>query len=377
MLPPVLRRAWVRTRSPQPSLRACAAPDAHVRSLPLVDGGEGFTKALVGVTGGRLHDLTVTGPVGEPVSSHYGFLGGPGERTAVLEMAAAAGLRLVPHEHRDPAQTTTYGVGELVRAALDGGAARLLVGLGDSGTNDAGAGAAQALGVRLLDRDGHDLGRGGGELVRLEHVDLSGRDPRLGGVRLDVACNWSNVLCGPRGVARTFGPQKGATPAQVKTLEQGLERFAEVVARDVGVDVATMPGGGASGGLGAGLAALLGATLRPRYDLVMQYFELDALLAETDLVITAEGQIDAGTPHGKVPAEVARRAKRYGLPVVAVAGSVGAGASVNHAHGIDVITSISDGPRPLAEAIERTPELLEQAAESVVRTLLVGSRLPL
>ena len=354
-----------------------AAPDAHIRSLPLVDGGEGFTKALVGVTGGSLHDLTVTGPVGEPVPSYYGFLGGPGERTAVLEMAAAAGLRLVPHEHRNPAQTTTYGVGELVRAALGGGAARLLVGCGDSGTNDAGAGAAQALGVRLLDRDGHDLERGGGELVRLEHIDLSGRDPRLGGVRIDVACNWSNVLCGPRGVARTFGPQKGATPAQVKTLEQGLERFAEVVARDVGVDVATMPGGGASGGLGAGLAALLGATLRPRYDLVMQYFELDALLAETDLVITAEGQIDAGTPHGKVPAEVARRAKRYGLPVVAVAGSVGAGASVNHAHGIDVITSISDGPRPLAEAIERTPELLEQAAESVVRTLLVGSRLPL
>jgi glycerate 2-kinase len=186
--------------------------DVRIRKAPLVDGGEGFTKALVGATDGTLHTLQVTGPVGEPVNSHFGFLGGTRQKTAVLEMAAAAGLRLVPPQMRDPLITTTYGVGELIKAALEARAERILIGCGDSGTNDGGAGMAQALGVKLLDEAGNSLGLGGGELIKLKQIDSSQRHPRLDQVQIDVACNWHNVLCGEQGVARVFGPQKGASP---------------------------------------------------------------------------------------------------------------------------------------------------------------------
>jgi len=212
-------------------------PEAEVLKAPMVDGGEGFTKALVAATDGSLREVEVTGPVGEPVGSHYGLLGGDGPKTAVLEMAAAAGLVLVPREVRDPSGTTTYGVGELTRVALDEGAEKLLVGCGDSGTTDGGAGMAQALGVRLLDAEGEELGRGGIEFARFANIDLSGRDPRLDGVQIDVACNWRNLLCGERGVARVFGPQKGASPEQVERLAGALDNFADVIERDLGVDV--------------------------------------------------------------------------------------------------------------------------------------------
>lgn len=350
-------------------------PDARIIKAPLVDGGEGFTKALVAATGGALHAVTVTGPVGRPVQAHFGFLGGQGPRTAVLEMAAAAGLRLVPRQARNPLKTTTYGVGELIKAALDAGAERLLVGCGDSGTNDGGAGMAQALGVRLLDAQGKDLRRGGEALPRLAHIDLSSRDPRLARVPIDVACNWHNVLCGPHGVARVFGPQKGASPETVERLAAALDHYAAIIERDQGIDVRTMPGGGASGGLGAGLQVLLGATLHPRYDIVMQYLQFEHLLCEADLVITAEGGIDFQTPRGKIPAEVARRAKQFGLPVIALAGTIGKDAHINLTAGIDSFASILQSPCTLSTAIAHTPTLLEDCAERVMRLVLVGRQL--
>lgn len=347
-------------------------PEAEVLKAPMVDGGEGFTRALVVATDGSLREIEVTGPVGRPVASHYGFLGGDGPRTAVLEMAAAAGLVLVPREVRDPSGTTTYGVGELIRAALDDGAEQLLVGCGDSGTTDGGAGMAQALGVRLLDANGEELGRGGMELERLASIDLSRRDPRLDGVRVDVACNWHNLLCGPRGVARVFGPQKGASPEQVERLAGALENFADVVERDLGLDVREAPGCGASGGLGAGLSALLGATLHPRYDIVSRYLDVESLIEGSDLVFTAEGGIDFQTPRGKIPAEIAGRAKKFGVPVVAIVGTVGKGAGINHDYGIDAYVSILQEPCSLEDAIERAPELVEQCAEDVTRLVMVG-----
>ncbi|MCG8423904.1 MAG: glycerate kinase [Proteobacteria bacterium] len=350
-----------------------ALPDAEVFAVPMVDGGEGFTQALVEFTGGTSHGLTATGPVGNPVQSHFGFLGGTRNKHAVLEMAAAAGLRLVPRHARDPRNTTSHGVGELIRATLDAGAERILVGCGDSGINDGGAGMAQALGVRLLDDRGEEIGFGGGELARLRHIDLSGRDPRLDRVRIDAAVNWHNVLLGPRGVARVFGPQKGATPEIVEELDEALENYADVIRRDVGVDVGAMPGSGASGGLGAGLAALLGGRLHPRYEIVMRYIDLDHLLKRADIVFTAEGCLDAQTPWGKVPAEVARRAKRYGLPVVALAGTVGEGASTNLEHGIDAYFSIVDCPCSLQESIDKAHQLVANAAEQVARTLRLWS----
>ena len=212
-------------------------PQARILKAPLVDGGEGFTKALVQATGGTLHPLIVTGPVGQPVAAHFGFLGGAPMRTAVLEMASAAGLRQVPRDQRNPCLTTSRGVGELILAALDAGAERILLGCGDSGINDGGAGMAQVLGVRLLDEQGQAIGAGGAELARLRRIDLSGRDPRLERVQIDAAVNWHNQLLGPRGVARVFAPQKGATPEQVVLLEAALENYAAVIRRDVGINV--------------------------------------------------------------------------------------------------------------------------------------------
>lgn len=352
-----------------------ATPHATVIELPLVDGGEGFTETLVAVTGGRLYPVTVTGPVGLPVRSHFGILGGRGQKTAVIEMAAAAGLRLVPRTQRNPLATTTYGVGELIRAALDMGVKRILLGCGDSGTNDGGAGMAQALGVRLLDADDLPIGWGGAELARLVSVDLSQRDPRLDKVRIDVACNIHNLLCGPRGVARVFGPQKGASPETVETLARALDNYASVIASDLGLDVRLMAGGGASGGLGAGLHALIGARLHPRYDIVMQYYDIDRYLRQADLVITAEGGIDFQTPYGKIPAEVARRAKEYTVPVIALAGTVGQGARDNYAHGITAFTSVMPRPCTLEEAFTRAAEFTAACAENVMQMVLAGMQL--
>lgn len=354
-----------------------AVPDAYIRKAPLADGGEGFAMALIGATNGTRHDVTVTGPVGDPVESHFGMLGEEfaGEPTAVLEMAAAAGLHLVPRDVRDPLVTTTRGVGELITAALDAGATRILVGCGDSGTNDGGAGMAQALGVRLLDASGEDLPGGGGELARLEKIDMGSLDPRIRQTTIDVACNITNILTGPDGVARVYGPQKGASDETVEALATALDRYAEVVARDVGVDVALAPGSGASGGLGAGLSALLGATLYPRFEIVTQYLEFDSLLAEADLVITAEGAIDRQTSRGKVPSEVARRAAARDVPVIALCGTVGKGVHEAVDAGLDAWASILTRPCTLDEALENAREQLIASAEQTMRLLLVGRRL--
>lgn len=352
-----------------------AVPDAYIRKAPLADGGEGFARALVAARGGTLHEVTVTGPVGDPVEAVFGLLDGEEETTAVLEMAAAAGLRHVPPGRRDPLATTTRGVGELIAAALDAGATRVLVGCGDSGTNDAGAGMAQALGVRLLDADGAELPPGGGALTRLASIDTSGLDPRVPAATLDVACNWTNVLTGPTGVVRVYGPQKGADEATVAALEAALEQFAAVVARDVGVDVRTAPGSGASGGLGAGLSALLGATLHSRFDVITRYLAFDHLVAEADLVLTAEGAIDRQTPRGKVPAEVARIAGLADMPCVALTGTVGEGVQAAVDAGLDAFTSILTRPCSLDEALAEARELLVSSAEQTMRLLLVGRRL--
>ncbi|WP_210587325.1 glycerate kinase [Streptomyces sp. GESEQ-35] len=349
-------------------------PDAALDLIPLVDGGEGTAAALAAATGGRLVALPARGPVGETLGTHFALLGS-GD-TAVVEMAAVAGLSLVPRTLRDPGATTTYGVGELIRAALDTGVRRILVGCGDSGTSDGGAGALQALGARLLDADGFELPHGGRELSRLRRIDGSGLDARLRQVELLVACNPYNVLCGERGVARVFGPQKGATPAQVEELSAGLENWAGVLTRDLavtGTDLYGGPGTGASGGLGAGLAAL-GARLLPRFDVLLDHLDLDARLARADLVVTAEGALDHQTPRGKVPAEVARRAKLHGRPVLALAGTLGEGA--HDVPGVDACSGILPAPMALAEALVRASELLTDATERALRMILLGARLP-
>ncbi|MGW3331092.1 glycerate kinase family protein [Streptomyces rubiginosohelvolus] len=363
-------------------------PDADLDLIPLVDGGEGTAEALALAGGGRLVPCTATGPVGIPVASHFALLGGgttPGPLTAVVEMAAVAGLALVPPDRRHPGATTTYGVGELIRAALDAGARRILVGCGDSGTSDGGAGALQALGARLTDRHGREIRPGGGALHELEHIDPSGLDPRLADAELLVACNPYNVLCGKRGVARVFGPQKGATPAEVELLSAGLERLAAVLTRDLApaftpasgapaLDLRTAPGTGASGGLGAGLASV-GARLLPRYDVLLDGLDLDARLARADFVITAEGALDHQTVRGKIPAEVARRAQAAGVPVLVLAGTIGPGAQDVRAVGVDAYSAILPAPMTLVEAIGRSGEFLADASERAMRIMALGTRL--
>ncbi len=350
-------------------------PGARVTKLPMADGGEGFTQALVNATGGTLRPVRVTGPVGAAVDAFFGLLGGRTSQTAVIEMAAAAGLRLVPRDRRNPMLTTSRGVGELIRAALDAGAQRVLLGCGDSGINDGGAGMVQALGARLLDAQGRELGAGGGELLRLHRIDLSGLDPRLARVQLDAAVNWHNLLLGARGVARVFGPQKGATPDQVVQLEAALENWAACITQATGVRWGSQPGTGASGGLGTGFAALLGGQLHPRFDIVMQYLELDRLIAQADLVITAEGSLDDQTPFGKVPAEVAARAKKRGLPVIALAGTIGHGVEINLDHGIDAFASMLSRPCTLDQAIADAGKLLRRSASDMLRMVSVGMQL--
>lgn len=356
-------------------------PGVHVDLAPIADGGEGTAAMLAATTGGVLYPLEVTGPVGIPVRAHWARLGPVAPATAVVEVATAAGLRQVPRDMRDPAATTTFGVGQLIAAALDAGMSTIVVGCGDSGTCDGGAGALQALGARILDERGREIGRGGGELVRAAGLDLSGLHPRLGAATVVVAGNPHNVLCGPRGVARVFGPQKGAGRAEVEALSAALENWAGILERDglATGDLRTGPVTGASGGLGAGLAAGLGARLRSRFEALLDSgltgADLDRRIARADLVITAEGAIDLQTPHGKVPAEIARRARSHGVPVVALAGSLGEGAPLVHDVGIGAIASIIPVPMPMSEAVADTERLLTDAAERMMRMILVGGAL--
>jgi glycerate 2-kinase len=281
---------------------------------------------------------------------------------------------LVPRGLRDPGATTSYGVGQLITAALNAGAERILVGCGDSGTCDGGAGALQALGARISDAMGNPVGRGGAALAEVDSIDLTGLDPRIADVDILAAVNPHNVLCGERGVARVFGPQKGATPEQVELLSAAMERWAKVLEREAHIELRTSPGSGASGGLGAGLAAL-GAQLLPRFEVMFDHVDLEPAIAGADLVVTAEGAIDEQTPSGKIPAEVARRAKRHGKPVIAFAGTLGADAQLNYDIGIDAIAAILPCPLDLDQALAGASSFLADATERTLRLLLVGAAL--
>lgn len=350
-----------------------AAPETLIDAVPMADGGEGTVQSLVDATGGELVMQRVTGPLGEPVTATFGLLG-DGE-TAVIEMASASGLPLVPEGRRNPLVTTTRGTGELMCAALNRGRKKLLIGIGGSATNDGGAGMAQALGAALLDADGRPIGPGGGELASLARIDLSGIDPRLAETEVIVACDVENPLAGARGASAVYGPQKGATPEMVRQLDANLRHYAEIIRRDLGKDVGEVPGAGAAGGLGAGLIAFTGASLRRGVEIVIEAVRLRERLQGADLVITGEGRTDGQTVFGKTPAGVARVAGELGIPVVGLVGSYSSDAGVVHAYGIDALVSILHEPITVAEAIAQGPTLVERAAEELMRLLLVGQRL--
>jgi len=339
----------------------------------MADGGEGTVQALVDATGGRLITATVRGPLGDPVEATFGMMG-DGE-TAVIEMAQASGLPLVPPERRNPLVTTTYGTGELILRALDEGARRLIIGIGGSATNDGGAGMAQALGARLLDAAGRDLEPGGAALANLARIDLTGLDPRARSLQITVACDVDNPLTGPRGASAVFGPQKGATPEMVAQLDTALRRFAEVIRRDLGLDVDPIPGAGAAGGLGAGLMAFLGAQLRRGVEIVVEATGLDRHLAGADLCLTGEGNTDFQTVRGKTPMGVATVARRHGVPVICLSGGLGRDYHEIYDVGIDAALSIVPGPVDLDTAIREAPRFIADATERALRLVAVGSRM--
>ncbi len=340
----------------------------------MADGGEGTVQSLVDATEGALVTETVTGPLGESVNASYGLLG-DGE-TAVIEMAAASGLPLVPEDRRDPLKTTTYGTGELIEAALDEGRRRLIVGIGGSATTDAGAGMAQALGVRLLDEAGEPIGFGGAELGRLATIEMSDADPRLTESEVRVACDVDNPLYGERGAAYVYSPQKGASPEEVELLDANLRRFADIVQRDLGLDVRDIPGAGAAGGLGAGLVAFCGASLEPGVEIVIDAVALRGAMRGADLCITGEGAIDSQTAFGKTPAGVTSVAEREGVAVIAIGGGVSPDAVSLHERGFDALASIMTGPMTLEEAMrpEQAKTMVTFTAEQMVRCFLAGKR---
>ncbi len=348
-------------------------PEAEIVSVPLADGGEGTVEALVRATEGKILQAEVTGPMGEPVIATWGLLGD--DVTGVVEMAQAAGLSLVLPENRNPLVATTYGVGELMRVALDAGCKQLIVGLGGSATSDGGAGMAQALGVRLLGPGGTELKRGAAPLLELERIDLSRRDPRIAQTTIYAASDVSNPLCGPQGAAAIYGPQKGATPEMVEQIDRALGQLAQVIEDQLGIEVRDMAGAGAAGGLGAGLVAFAGAQIRSGPSLVLQQLNFAEFLESADLVLTGEGKLDRQIEFGKALSGIALLAERYKVPVIAFTGCLEAEQEKLAERGIQAVVPITPGPMSEAEAIAHASELLQAAAEQAMRLLALGRQL--
>ena len=348
-------------------------PDAEYLKLPMADGGEGTVAAMVASTGGSLLESDVTGPLGEAVKACYGLTGDG--KTAIIEMASASGLALVAANLRNPLETTTFGTGELIRAALDAGARHLVIGIGGSATNDGGTGMLQALGVKLLDHDGRQIGFGGGSLAHLDRIDISGMDQRLKECTIEAACDVNNPLTGPKGASRIFGPQKGATAEMVAQLDANLSRYAGLINRDLSVQVDSVPGAGAAGGMGAALMAFFGAKLRPGIEIVVETVGLEAIIKDADLVITGEGRIDSQSIHGKTPIGVAAVAKRYGKPVIGIAGSLSYDVDVVHEYGIDAVFSVLSQVGTLEEAFTNAAANLRAASRNIAAALKLAGAL--
>ena len=344
-------------------------PKAETVLVPVADGGDGTLDALVEATAGQTFASRVNGPLRQRVQARWGVMGDC--KTAVIEMAQASGLALLPYKDRNPRHTSTYGTGQLIKRALDRGYRRIIVGMGGSATNDGGVGMAWALGARFYDSKGLPLTPGGAALSRLASIDVLGLHPALKRAEIIAASDVDNPLCGPEGASAVYGPQKGANANTVRVLDKALERYASVVRESLGIDVAKRPGAGAAGGLGAGLMAFCGSQVRSGIDIVCQVLDFDARLQGADLVITGEGRLDASTAYNKAPVGVARRASALGIPVIALAGSLGRGFEAVYDHGISAAVCIVDRPLSMRVSVARTSELLTAAAERAMRLLAI------
>lgn len=326
-----------------------AKPDAEVIVKPLADGGEGTTDALIEGMNGKRIDLTVTGPMHTPVEAYYGYL--KDTNTAVMEMASAAGITLVPDEEKNPLLSTSYGVGEMIRDALEKGCRNFIIGIGGSVTNDGGIGMLKALGVRFLDQNGEDAGEGGQALAKITCIDTSGLNPLLKECHIQVACDVNNPLCGENGSTYVYGPQKGVTENMKKPLDEAMAHFAKVTSETLKNDYMNTPGAGAAGGLGYAFLAYIGATLTPGIELILNAVGLEKELSGADVVVTGEGRLDFQTAMGKAPVGVAKLARKYDAKVIAFAGSVTKEATACNKEGIDAFFPILRGISTLAEAM--------------------------
>lgn len=342
-----------------------AAPDAEVQIVPIADGGEGTVEAIVTGLGGEYVDAPATDALGRPVTARFGVAG----RIAVIEMAAASGLPLIEKPLRNAKAATTYGTGELIRAALDHGCRDFIIGLGGSATTDGGHGMARALGVRFLDADGQDIGNGGGALGELASIDLSDLDARIRDCTFRIACDVENPLCGEHGSAAIFGPQKGATPEDVALLDRNLAHYARVLADTIGHDYANVPGAGAAGGLSMGFMAFCGGKLEQGIDLVLDTIGFDEQAREADILISGEGATDYQTAYGKAPVGVCRRGAKYGKPGFIISGTLGRDYDAVYQSGVTSVVSTIVSAMTNEEAIAQSETLLRKAAVRLVRTI--------
>lgn len=342
-------------------------PDADYVKLPMADGGEGTVQSLVDATQGKLIECEVTAPLGDKVKSFFG-LSGDG-KTAIIEMAAASGLHLVPPEKRNPLLTTSYGTGELIKLALDLGVESFILGIGGSATNDGGVGMLQALGMQCLDSQDKPIGFGGAELANIVKIDVQQLDPRLQQVHIEVACDVNNPLCGECGASAIFGPQKGATPEMVKQLDAALSHFAEIAERDCGKQIRDQAGAGAAGGMGGGLLLLPSVQLKAGIQIVLERLHLIDYVKDADVVITGEGRIDAQSIMGKTPIGVARTAKQFNKPVIAIAGCLREDYDVVFEHGIDAVFPIIHQLGDLSDILKQGEQNLISTAQNVARVL--------
>ncbi len=340
------------------------APDAEVRCIPVADGGEGTVEAFHYVLGGELVKTTVTGPLFAPVEAEYLIL--PDGKTAVIEMAAASGLPLVGEE-RNPMKATTMGTGELLLHAARRGCTSILLGLGGSATNDGGAGALAAMGVGLLNADGNPIEPNGGGLAELVKIDTTGIDNAIKACKLTLLCDVDNPLCGENGASAVYGPQKGATEAQIAVLDGRLHQLAEQIKAATGREVETISGGGAAGGIAAGLAGFFDVTLRPGITLLLDTVGFGRIIADADLVITGEGRIDFQSVRGKVPYGIGMAAKQAGVPAIVIAGDMGDGYQDIYNYGIEAVFSINHLAKPFREVRERSPQDLEDTVRNLTR----------
>lgn len=343
--------------------------DLEVVCIPLADGGDGTTEALVAARDGSYMEIEVSDPLFRKVSAQYGLI--DDGQTAVMEMAAASGLWRLAIEEKNPMRTSTFGTGEMIRDALDRNVETIIIGIGGSATTDAGIGMAQALGYELLDSENQPIEATGEGMNQLKKINSTHLHPRLKQVKIYVACDVNNPMLGPEGAAPVYGPQKGATPEVVKILEDGLANVADCWIRDLNVSVHEYPGSGAAGGLGAGLMAFCGAELRSGFDLIADYAQLDHALEGASLAITGEGKIDGSTQFGKVPVGVARRAKQMNVPAIALAGSISGEVASLYEEGICALFSIVPGPVTLDEALDQAELNIKRTTEQVIRLWLL------